>query len=107
IVVLGENNGLIRVNMSNGKVTGFEDIGYGLYFFRPSRTPPVAKKIEFPETLPIIVCNVKHLEKCIKEIEGSIDTIIGYVKETVELNPLFLYDEMVKIIQFPDSKPVG
>jgi hypothetical protein len=49
ILILGKNNGLLRVDIDGETVKGFSDIGYGLYFFRPTRTPSflnLRKKIQ-------------------------------------------------------------
>ncbi len=105
LMVIGRNNGLIRVQMQNDQIAGFEDIGYGIYYFRPPHPTGKIENLDLGYGIPIVICNEGYLPKLITNIENSITALADVVKETLNRNPILLYDMVSELIDIGRKDP--
>ena len=74
LIVIGENNGFLEVKMKEEKVDDFIDIGYGVYLFAPNIiSPSSAGLMKESSQFPVVIANLKNVERCLKDIEVGID----------------------------------
>lgn len=94
MLILGKNNGLLRVHMGGERVTGFSDIHYGLYFFRPVRTPSFfnLRRKTNKDTIPIVVCNYRYLDECISMLGTGIQQMIVHARRAIADDPLLVME---------------
>lgn len=59
--------------MKNEQVDEFIDVGYGVYLFAPkSISPTLSKLMRTSWEFPVVIANLKMVERCLKDIEGGI-----------------------------------
>ncbi len=97
IIVLGKNNGLLKVEMQEDKITDITDIGYGVYPFRPNITPPYLKNLVYSENeLSIVICNLKYLEEVLSNIDKGMNNLLKSVKEKLTRRPFLVISEIMR-----------
>lgn len=98
ILILGKNNGLLRVHMNGERVTGFSDTRYGLYFLRPVRTPSFfnLRRKANKDAIPIVVCNYRYLDECISMLGRGIQQMIVHARRAIADDPLLVMEVVTK-----------
>lgn len=99
IIIVGGNNGIIRVVMDNDRVGDLKELGFGIYKFTPSVLPQSFRKAwPVRHHIPIILCNVNFLNECLDFLEKRIPKLIEISISKIKGNPLDaieLYEELL------------
>lgn len=96
IMVIDEHRGLIKaITDEQSDIVDFEDIGYGIYVYTSENANKYDNILQNHFALPIVICNLSYLDKCIKDIETGISKTIEQTKNTLKDNPHRIVKELV------------
>jgi hypothetical protein len=89
IMVIDENRGLIEAEYDTSKdaITGFKDVGYGIYGFISEDADKYNEVLGQYYKFPVIISNLKYLERCLDDIENGLKITGERLKEAYDKNP--------------------
>jgi hypothetical protein len=102
IVVVGPNNGLLKVELRNGKVDRLTDSKYWAYIHTPRESRNQDEPLAVPKTFVVIVCNTNYLEKCLSVIEDGVKKTISQLIEQIMNSPHSILYEIYSRVSVPD-----
>lgn len=98
IVVVGPNNGLLKVKLRNGKVDRLTDSKYWAYLHTPRENKN--ENVPASNTFVVIICNANYLEKCLSVIEDGTKKTISQLIEQIENNPHSILYEIYSRVRY-------
>lgn len=104
IIIINEYSGFIEVKYDDSqekfKLVDFEDKGYGLYYYVSESVNKYSVVLEdqFQHAwfgTPIIICNLKYLEECLRTVESALEKVIEEMELEINKNPKILLEELL------------
>lgn len=100
IIIIDETRGVIKtiLNEANNNIVDFEDVGYGVYTYVSDKVEIGGLGvIELDKELPVIICNLSHLDKCVSKLTEGMEKIKSWVEIQLNESPhLFVKELMFK-----------
>lgn len=96
ILVIDESRGVIKtvLNESND-IVDLEDIGYGIYTYISENANKYENILQNRFALPILICNLAHLNKCIKSIGEGVEKVIKETEKQIKERPWLIPKEVM------------
>lgn len=98
IVLLDDDVALLRVVSDAGgeySIKNLEEIPFCIYLHTPATSDKYTNILGNQYSLPILVCNIKHMDECMEVLRKGIDNLREEIEKNIENNPRCLGDEIL------------
>lgn len=98
LLIIHEDMGLIRIrhNIANGKIEGFEDVGYGIYPYVSEHADRYDNILHGYYAFPILICNLAYLDDLWKTLDSGIRKLVDSAKKVIHNNPYRVPEEVLE-----------
>jgi hypothetical protein len=94
LIIVGRNNGLLRVDIKNENVEDIVDVKHCMYLYAPREIKHASRVLVKDSNFPVIICNERYLDDCLKSIEAGAKSSVDDIMRQIENQPYLLYYEV-------------
>lgn len=94
LIIVGPNNGLIRVDIKNDKVSDLVDTKYCAYLYAPREIKPHSRVLIRDYNFAVIICNIDHLDECLNDLENGVRKSVDQIMSEIRNKPYLVYYEI-------------
>ena len=93
---MNEEVGLYKIILDkDNNITDFEKIKYGILEHTSEHANKYKGVLDDLQSFGVIICNVNHLDECIKSVFSGMEKMMAHMKKMLEEKPYLLGEEFL------------